>query len=89
MVGTNTPDGDLSPWQGRTFGPSRARGRAPILISHVLQVRTQQHVSGTEKGLTMKHITGKALGAAGVLAVIVALVAGKEDIRKFRRMRSM
>jgi hypothetical protein len=37
----------------------------------------------------MKHIVGKALGAAGVLAVIVALVAGKEDIRKFRRMRSM
>jgi hypothetical protein len=48
-------------------------------------------VSGIEKGLTekMKHIAGKALGAAGVLAVIVALVAGKDDIRKFRRMRSM
>ena len=62
----------------------------PILISHVLQVRTQQqHVSGTEKGLAMKHIAGKALGAAGFLAVIVALVAGKDDIRKFRRMRSM
>jgi hypothetical protein len=37
----------------------------------------------------MKHIAGKALGAAGLLAVIVALVAGKDDIRKFRRMRSM
>ena len=61
---------------------------APILISHIQKVRTQ-HVPGTEKGLTMKHILGKALGAAGVLAVIVALVAGKEDIRKFRRMRNM
>ena len=37
----------------------------------------------------MKHIAGKALGAAGVLAVIVALVAGREDIRKFRRLRNM
>ena len=74
---------------GRPFGPRRARGAAPILISHVLQVRTQQHVSGTEKGLTMKHIAGKALGTAGVLAVIVALAAGKDDIRKFRRMRNM
>jgi hypothetical protein len=37
----------------------------------------------------MKHIAGKALGAAGFLAVIVALAAGKDDIRKFRRMRSM
>jgi hypothetical protein len=37
----------------------------------------------------MKHIAGKALGTAGFLAVIVALVAGKDDIRKFRRMRSM
>jgi hypothetical protein len=41
------------------------------------------------KAWTMKHFTGKALGAAGFLAVIVALVAGKDDIRKFRRMRSM
>ena len=46
-------------------------------------------MSGIEKGLTMKHIAGKALGAAVALAVIVALVAGKDDIRKFRRMRSM
>ena len=48
-------------------------------------------MSGTEKGLTMtmKHIAGKALCAAGVLAVIVALAAGKDDIRKFRRMRNM
>jgi hypothetical protein len=37
----------------------------------------------------MKHIAGKALGAAGVLAVIVALAAGKDDIRKFRRIRNM
>ena len=37
----------------------------------------------------MKHIAGKALGATALLTVIVALVAGKDDIRKFRRMRSM
>jgi hypothetical protein len=37
----------------------------------------------------MKHIAGKTLGAAGLLAVIAALVAGKDDIRKFRRIRSM
>ena len=37
----------------------------------------------------MKHIAGKALGTAGFLAVIVALIAGKDDICKFRRIRSM
>jgi hypothetical protein len=37
----------------------------------------------------MKHIAGKTLCATGLLAVIVALIAGKDDIRKFRRMRSM
>jgi type IV secretory pathway VirB2 component (pilin) len=40
----------------------------------------------------MKHIAGKVLGMAGCLGVIVAcaaLIAGKNDIRRFRRMRSM
>ena len=37
----------------------------------------------------MKHIVGKTLGAIGCLGVIAALVAGKDDIRKFRRMRDM
>ena len=40
----------------------------------------------------MKHIMGAALRVGGclVLAVTgVALLAGKDDIRKFRRMRSM
>jgi len=37
----------------------------------------------------MKHVTGTAL-AAGCLALVgAALFAGKDDIRKFRRMRSM
>jgi hypothetical protein len=37
----------------------------------------------------MKHVAGTAL-AAGCLAVIgAALLAGKDDIRKFHRMRSM
>jgi hypothetical protein len=35
----------------------------------------------------MKSIAWAALAAAAVVAV--ALVAGKDDIRKFRRMRSM
>jgi len=40
----------------------------------------------------MRHIIGTALRVAGctVLAISgVALLAGKDDIRKFRRMRSM
>ena len=40
----------------------------------------------------MKHITGKTLGAVaclGVAGACAALIAGKDDIRKFRRMRSM
>ncbi len=40
----------------------------------------------------MKHITGTALKAAtGVVLLVagLALLAGKDDIRKFQRMRSM
>lgn len=40
----------------------------------------------------MKKTTGKVLGAGACLAAIVAcaaLIAGKDDIRKFRRMQSM
>jgi hypothetical protein len=37
----------------------------------------------------MKHIAGTALAAACLAVVTAALVAGKDDIRKFRRMRSM
>ena len=40
----------------------------------------------------MKHSTGTALkAAAGVVLLVtgVALLAGKDDIRKFQRMRSM
>ncbi len=40
----------------------------------------------------MKHIMGTALRVAGcvvLLGTVVALVAGKDDIRKFNRMRSM
>jgi hypothetical protein len=37
----------------------------------------------------MTHIAGKALGTAAFVTVIVALIAGKDDIRKFHRMRSM
>ena len=41
----------------------------------------------------MKHITGTALGSAAACVVLlvtgIALLAGKDDIRKFHRMRSM
>jgi len=40
----------------------------------------------------MKHITGTALRVAVcavLLVTAVALLAGKDDIRRFRRMRSM
>jgi hypothetical protein len=40
----------------------------------------------------MKHIMGTALRAVtfvGLLGAGLALLAGKDDIRKFRRMRSM
>ncbi len=40
----------------------------------------------------MKHIAGTALRAGGCLVVVItgaALLAGKDDIRKFRRMYKM
>jgi type IV secretory pathway VirB2 component (pilin) len=40
----------------------------------------------------MKHIVGTGLRVAAVAVVVVvglALLAGKDDIRKFHRMRSM
>ena len=37
----------------------------------------------------MKHFVGKALGVGCLVLVGAALFAGKDDIRKFHRMRSM
>jgi hypothetical protein len=37
----------------------------------------------------MKHRTWAALGAAATLAVVIAVLAGKDDIRRFRRMHDM
>jgi hypothetical protein len=40
----------------------------------------------------MKHITGATLRVTSCVALLVtaaALLAGKDDIRKFHRMRSM
>ena len=37
----------------------------------------------------MKRTTWAVLGAAAFLAVAVVLIAGKDDIRRFRRMHSM
>jgi hypothetical protein len=43
----------------------------------------------TRRAWTMKHITGTALAVACFAAVGAALFAGKDDIRKFRRILSM
>lgn len=37
----------------------------------------------------MKHITGTALAVVFLAAIGAALLAGKDDIRKFHRIRSM
>jgi len=37
----------------------------------------------------MKHIAGMALAAACLALIGAALFAGRDDIRKFHRMRSM
>jgi hypothetical protein len=37
----------------------------------------------------MKHITGTALAVACFAAIAAALLAGKDDIRKFHHMCSM
>jgi hypothetical protein len=47
---------------------------------------------GAGKGSKMKHVLGVTLRVGGCLVVGiagVALLAGKDDIRKFRRMRNM
>jgi hypothetical protein len=36
----------------------------------------------------MKHITRTALAVAGLALIGAAVLAGKDDIRKFRRMHS-
>jgi Na+-driven multidrug efflux pump len=48
--------------------------------------------SGTEEAETMKHTARTALWVGICVALIgicVVLLAGKDDIRKFRRMHSM
>jgi hypothetical protein len=37
----------------------------------------------------MKRRTWAALGATATLAVVIALLAGKDDIRRFRRTHDM
>jgi hypothetical protein len=37
----------------------------------------------------MKHITRAALAVAGLALIGAAVLAGKDDIRKFRRMHSL
>jgi hypothetical protein len=55
-------------------------------------IRAEKIGPAQEKGSEMKHIMGTALRVTGclVLAITgVALLAGQDDIRKFRRMHSM
>jgi len=50
------------------------------------------HARRSRRAQKMKHIVGTTLkvGACAVLAITgLALLAGKDDIRKFRQMRSM
>jgi hypothetical protein len=47
----------------------------------------EELVPRRKRGSTMKPITWLALGAAAFVAV--ALFAGKDDIRRFRRMHRM
>ena len=58
-----------------------------------LGIRAEKIVPGTgRKDRKMKHITGRLLGIAACLVLLglgAALLAGKDDIRKFYRMRSM
>ena len=55
-------------------------------------IRAEKITPGAGEGFEMKHVMGTTLkvGACLVLLITgVALLAGKDDIRKFRRMRSM
>ena len=47
--------------------------------------RDLQAPSGQERGLQMKYVIGAALAAV----VFLAVLAGKDDIRRFRRMQRM
>jgi hypothetical protein len=69
----------------RTSGPGEARQKPP---GSVIRGRGYRSAPGRKRGPAMKRIvTWAALAAAA--GVAVALAAGKDDIRKFRRMRSM
>jgi hypothetical protein len=60
--------------------------------SHARKPRAEGSARCGRKEWTMKHIVGKVFGTVGCLGVIgacAALIAGKDDIRKFHRMLSM
>ena len=59
-------------------------------LSASIRARSGPGIHG--KVRTMKHITGATLRVASCIVLLVtaaALLAGKDDIRKFHRMRSM
>jgi hypothetical protein len=69
--------------------PFQITTAAVILIWQVRGPDAASCAGSRRKAWAMKHIVGKTLAAIGCLGVIAALVAGKDDIRKFRRMRDM
>jgi hypothetical protein len=65
----------------------------PPTERQMFKTRAEKIAPGAgEEGSKMKHIVGTALRVGACLVVGVtgaALLAGKDDIRKFRRMRNM
>lgn len=54
-------------------------------------IRARRASPAQEKDRTIKHIMGTVLRTASVVVLVgacLALLAGKDDIRKFRRMRN-
>jgi hypothetical protein len=74
---------------------SRTRDLRPYLPSSAeggVDVRGDSPPGAEEGTSEMKHIAGKTLKIAGSLVLVGAcavLIAGQDDIRRFRRMRSM
>jgi hypothetical protein len=72
-----------------TFRAARQQPWEAVMVPVIAQARSvsaQRQICAAEKrGQTMKRIAWAALAATA----IVALYAGRDDIRRFHRMRSM
>ena len=84
-AGWETPDRDLRPKPGANL----EMNMSGLDSDRTLRIWAANALPSIErKAPTMKLIIGTALGVVA-LGVGVALLAGKDDIRKFHRMRSM